>query len=82
MERFAMIPIDAKASADAHAVATSAFLLALIDQLIAKNVLDRADIVNGLRSAMQGISGRIQTASEGFEAAQILQALLMQFAKS
>jgi hypothetical protein len=78
-----MTPIDPKASADAHAIAASAFLLALVDQLIAIDVLGREDIANAFRTAMQGISGRIQTgAPEAFEASQVLQALLRQFAKS
>jgi hypothetical protein len=76
-----MVPLDPKPSADAHAVATSTVLLAIIDQLLSKGILDREDVANAIRTAIQGIGPRIQTTPEGYDASQILLGLLRQFAK-
>lgn len=72
--------IDPITSSNGLAIASSAVLFALLDSILAKNVLDRSEIESTLKTAMIGVGARAQSV-EGAEALKVMQTLWDHFAQ-
>jgi hypothetical protein len=73
--------IDPKISPEALAIASGSIISALLDMLVTKEILSIPEIREVLHDAMTGVGHRLPQSKEGFDASQLIAAMLRHFSE-
>ena len=73
--------IDPKVSPEALAIASGSILSALLDLLVTKEILSVPEVRDALQDAMTGVGHRLPQSKEGFDASQLIAAMLQHFSE-